>query len=191
MAFNELFKVYPNRNSELRSVAKLMYEFGKTVAAENSAAHTYGLDEHTVNRQRKYIEKAKSVVNAIASRPLPDRQGAAKVQLPIDLTEAYETFTTDVAGNAVPLNEATQLLQEQWMLCAAELASSNSASLVGSLVAEDGLRALNNIAVIEKLLEEMAIDIKSEGADGFLDLPATAEPNSEFKVRSGGTTTTR
>lgn len=33
----------------------------------------------------------------------------------------------------------------------------------------------------------MAIDIKSEGADGFLDLPATAEPNSEFKVRSGGT----
>lgn len=189
MAFSELFKVYANRNSELRALAKLLYEFGKTVAAESSAAHTYGLDQHTVGRQRKYIAKARSSINAIASRPLPDRQGAAKVQLPIDLSESYETYTTDVAGNAVPLNEATQLLQEQWMICASELASSNSASLPGSMTAEDGLRALKNVDVIEKLLDEMAIDIKSEGADGFLDLPTTAEPGSEFGQRGNSGTT--
>lgn len=186
MAFNDLFQVYPNRNSELRALCKLMYEFGKTVAAESSAAHTYGLDHHTVGRQQKYIAKARSQINAVASRPLPDRQGAAKVQLPIDLSAPYETFTTDVKGNAVPLNEATQLLQEQWMICAAELASSNSASLPGSMTHEDGIRALNNIDVIEKLLNEMAIDIHSAGTDGFLDLPTTAEPGSEFGVRSSG-----
>lgn len=189
MAFNDLFMVYPNRNSELRALVKLMYEFGKTVAAESSAAHTYGLDYHTVGRQRKYIEKARSNINAVASRPLPDRQGAAKVQLPIDLSEAYETFTTDVSGNAVPLNEATQLLQEQWAICCAELASSNSASLPGSMTAEDAVRALNNVDVIEKLLDEMSVDIHSEGTDGFLDLPSTAEPGSNYQVRSGNKTT--
>jgi hypothetical protein len=191
MAFNDLFRVYPNRNSELRTLVKFLYEFGKTVAAESSAAHTYGLDEHTIRRQRRYIEKARTAINARAARPLPDRQGAAKVQLPIDLSEPYETFTTDVAGNSVPLNEATQSLQEQWMLMCAELSSSNTASLPGSVIAEDAKRALNNVDVIEKLLDELAIDIASDGADGFLDLPVTAEPGSEFKVRGGGTGTNR
>lgn len=183
MSFNELFKVYPNRNSELRSVAKLIYEFGKTVAAEMSAAHTYGVDEHTVKRQTRFLAKAKSKINALQARPLPDRQGAARVQLPIDFSEPYETFTTDMAGNAIPLNEATQLLAEQWMLCAAELATSNSAALSGSLIKADAKRALQNISVLEKLLEEMAVTLDSDDEDGFLDLPVTAEPGSKFEVR--------
>lgn len=186
MAFNELFKVYPNRNSELRSLVKMFYEFGKTVAAESSAAHTYGLDEHTVTRQRSYIVKANSKLEALGKRPLPDRQGAARVQLPIDMSEAYETFVTDMAGNNIPLNEATQLLSEHWMLLAAEVATSNSAALPGSIVKKDLVRALEAVAVIEKHVDEESVDIHSDGPDAFMDLPITAEPGSEFVVRGSG-----
>jgi len=59
MAFSDLFKVYNNRNSELRSIAKTVYEFGKTIAREPSAAHSNGLDEHAIQRQRSYVEYAK------------------------------------------------------------------------------------------------------------------------------------
>lgn len=44
MAFNDVFKVYPDRNRELRAAAKSAYEFGKTVSQEPSAAHSNGLD---------------------------------------------------------------------------------------------------------------------------------------------------
>ncbi|MCP4342400.1 MAG: hypothetical protein GY799_26865 [Desulfobulbaceae bacterium] len=191
MAFNEMFRVFPNRNSLLRMLVKTMYEFGRTVAAESSAAHTYGIDAHLVKRQRVYIKKTRGMIGKLSAKPLPDRQGAAKIQLPIDLSEPYETFTTDIAGNNVPLNEATQGLQEQWMIGAAELASSNSAALPGSMTKADATRALNNIDVIEELLDELAVDIHSDGADAFIDLPTTAEPGSSFQVRGSGKALTR
>lgn len=172
--FSELFKTYANRNSELRSVAKLCYEFGYTVASENSAAHSYGLDEHTIERQREFISKARAKIAALAAKPLPDRQGAARVQFPIDMTTPYITYTEDVNGNPTPVNEATQLLQEQWMIIASELATSQSASLAGSLVSHDAKRALNNVSALEKLLDEMAED------DTFIDLPSSARPGSNF-----------
>jgi len=185
MAFNDLFTVYPNRNSELRNVAKFFYEVGKTAAGETSAAHTFGIDEHMLERQRAYVAKARSKIAKLSERPLPDRQGAARVQLPIDFSEPYETFTTDMAGNEIPLNEETQLLAEQWMLMAAELATSNSAALPGSLTAKDAERAANNIDVISKLLDEIE-EQQNENGDIFIDLPVTAEPGSTFGPSSGG-----
>ena len=70
MAFNELFQEYPNRNDELRAVAKQAYEFGKTIAREPSAAHSNGIDAHALARQRSYIEYALAMIDALHSRVL-------------------------------------------------------------------------------------------------------------------------
>ena len=184
MAFNDFFKEYPNRNLELRSVAKQVYEFGKTIAREPSAAHSNGLDAHALKRQRSYVEHADKMVEAFAASPLPDNPASHPTQLPIDFSEAYITFTTDVNGNNIPLNEATQLLAENWMILAVEMAKSQSAALAGSFITFDFNRAKNNIGVISKLLDELE-------ARPFLDLPETAEPGSGHQVRSGGGSTGR
>lgn len=173
MAFSDLFQVYPNRNSELRTLAKMLYEFGKTIAREPSAAHTNGLDEHALNRQRSYVTKAKAKVAALEARPIPDLPGTHPTDLPIDLSVQYVTFKTATDGSEVPLNEETQLLAEKWMIAAVEVAKSNSAAMAGSLVSFDAARAQNNIDVIEKMLDEI------ESAP-FVDLPETAEPGSTY-----------
>ena len=184
MSFSELFQVYPNRNLELRSVIKQAHEFGRTIAMEPSAAHSNGLDDHALKRQRSYVDHARKMVAAIAAKPIPDNPASHPTQLPVDLSKEYMTFTTDIGGNKVPLNEATQLLAESWMILSIELVKSQSAAMAGALVSFDNTRANNNLEVIDKLLDEME-------ARDFLDLPETAEPGSGYEVRSGGGSTGR
>jgi hypothetical protein len=184
MAFNDLFKPYPNRNLELRSVAKQVYEFGKTIAQEPSAAHSNGLDIHALKRQRSYIEHSDKMVEALNAKPIPDNPASHPTDFPVDFSVPYNFFTTDVAGNKVPLNEATQLLAEKWMIVAVELVKSQSAALAGGLVSFDYDRAKNNIAVLAKLVDEIE-------DRPFLDLPETAEPGSEYGPRSTGSTAVR
>lgn len=184
MPFSDFFKVYPNRNMELRSVAKTMYEFGKTIAAEPSSAHTNGLDEHALKRQRSYVKHAVAMVDALNSKPLPDNAQTHPIDLPIDFTNQYETFTTSMGGEQIPLNESTQLLAEKWIQTAVELAKCNSAALPGALLEFDHIRCINNLGVIGKLLDEVE-------QRPFLDLPETSEPGAQFGIRtsSGGSTT--
>lgn len=177
MSFSDLFKVYPNRNSELRTCAKTLFEFGKTIAREPSAAHSNGLDEHALKRQNSYVDYAKSMVLALNAKPIPDNPGTHPTDLPIDFTEQYMTFTVDLSGNQVPINEATQLLAEKWLMTAVEIAKSQSAAMAGSLVSFDYERADNNLNSIQKLIDEIA-------ARPFLDLPETAEPGSTYGVAS-------
>jgi hypothetical protein len=181
MAINDLHQEYPNRNSELRSVAKQCYEFGQTIAREPSAAHTNGLDEHAIERQTAYIAHATKMVTALNASPIPDLPATHPTQMPIDFSVPYIYFTEDLNGNEVPMNEATQLLAEKWLLTAVEMAKSNSAAMAGSMVSFDNERAANNIASITKLLQE----IKDRP---FLDLPETANPGSAHGSRSGGGT---
>lgn len=181
MAINDLHQVYPNRNSELRGVAKQCYEFGQTIAREPSAAHTNGLDEHALLRQDSYIAHAQSMVASLNDSPIPDLPATHPTQMPIDFSVPYVYFVEDVNGNQVPINEATQLLAEKWLLTAVELAKSNSAAMAGSLVEFDYLRAENNIRSIDKLLGE----IKQRP---FLDLPETAQPGSGHTPRTGANT---
>ena len=180
MAINELHQIYPNRNSELRAVAKQLFEFGKTIAQESSAAHTNGLDEHAIQRQQTYIAHARNMVESLNDSPIPDLPATHPTQMPIDFSEEYVYFVEDINGNSVPMNEATQLLAEKWLLTAVELSKSNSASMAGSLVEFDYTRAVTNIDSIEKLLNEIE-------ARPFLDLPETANPGSGHQPRTGGT----
>ncbi len=179
MAINDLHQIYPNRNSELRGVAKQLFEFGQTIAREPSASHTNGLDEHAILRQESYIEHARAMVQSLNDSPIPDLPATHPTQLPIDFSVPYIYFTEDLNGNKVPMNEATQLLAEKWLLCAVELARCNSASMAGSLVEFDYARAVNNIGSVAKLLAEIK-------ARPFLDLPETANPGSAHGARSGG-----
>jgi len=179
MAINDLHQVYPNRNSELRSVAKQCFEFGQTIAREPSASHSNGLDEHAIIRQETYVAHALNMVAKLNDKPIPDNPATHPTQMPIDFSVEYIYFTEDLNGNAVPMNEATQLLAEKWLITACELAKCQSASMAGSLVEFDYLRAETNVNSIAKLLEEIK-------ARPFLDLPETADPGSAHGPRSGG-----
>ena len=174
MAFTDLFQIYNNRNRELRSLVKTMYEFGRTIAQEPSAAHTHGLDVHALKRQRSYVEHAKAMTEALHAKPIPDNPGTHPTDLPIDLSTTYTNFVSSLNGSMVPLNEATELLAESWMFCAVELAKSNSAALAGSIIEFDYNRTINNLEVITKLLDEIE-------ARPMLDLPETAEPGSAYQ----------
>lgn len=178
MAFADLFGVYPNRNAELRSLAKTCYEFGKTIAKEPSASLTQGLDVHALKRQVSYIDYAKGMVTALHAKPIPDMPATHPVTLDINLSDPYITFTTNVGGAQVPLNESTQLIAEYWMITAVELAKSNSAALAGSLVDFDFERAINNLSTLEKLIGEMT-------SRPILDLPETADPGASYQTPSG------
>ena len=179
MAINELHQEYPNKNAELRSVAKQTYEFGQTIAQEASSGHTNGLDEHAIRRQRSYIEHAKSLVDAINAKPIPDLPATNPTQMPIDFSVPYVYTVIDLEGNEVPMNEACQILAEKWLIISVELAKSNSAGLGGSLVSHDYERAVNNIAALEQILDEYE-------SRPFLDLPETADPGAAQKPRTGG-----
>lgn len=178
MAFKEFFTIYHNRNHELRTVAKSLYEFGKTIAREPSAAHSNGLDEHAIQRQQTYIDYAMSIVESLNASPIPDNPATHPTDMPIDFSDEYLTFTTDVNGNKIPLNESTQMLAEKWLITAVELAKSQSAAMAGSLVSFDFARAQNNIMSLQKMLDEIK-------ARPFLDLPETSEPGSDYGTRSG------
>ena len=180
MAINDLHKVYPNRNHELRTVAKSMFEFGKTIAREPSAAHSNGLDIHALKRQRSYVEYAKAQVEALNAKPIPDNPATHPTDMPIDFSEQYVHFTSDISGNQVPLNESTQMLAEKWLLTAVEMAKSQSAGMAGSLVSFDFERASNNLDTLSKMLDEVE-------NRPFLDLPETAEPGSTYGPRSSTT----
>jgi len=177
IGINSLHKIYANRNIGLRACAKTCFEFGKTIAREPSAAHSNGLDEHAVGRQRQYIQKARDVVERLHAKPIPDRPGSHPTGMPINLSEEYVYFTLGVDENEVPLNEATQELAENWLVVAVELAKSQSAALAGSLVEYDYIRAVNNIDVLEQLVDEIA-------ARPIIDLPETGAPGSTYGERT-------
>jgi len=153
--FQDLFRVYPNRNSELRSLVKKAYEFGATISQEQSSALSTGLGSHAITRMRTYIGRAKITVERLAAKPVPDLPRSHPTQYPIDMSVPYNFFTTDKSGTQIPINEDAQALAEAWMTFCAELALSESAALAGSLFPFDEQRALNNIGVIEQLLNEI------------------------------------
>jgi hypothetical protein len=180
MALSELFVTYANRNAELRSVCKTLFEYGKTIAKEASSAYSQGLTDHAIKRQRDYLAYATGLVNAIASKPEPDQPATHPIRLDINFEEPYVTFTTSVNGEEVPINESTQLLAEYWLITAVELAKSQSAAHAGGLHPKDHERAINNLTVIEKLLNEMT-------ERPLLDLPETSVPGSNYQAPTGST----
>ena len=179
MAINDLHQVYPNRNPGLRSAAKQCYEFGQTIAREPSAAHSNGLDEHAIGRQRQYIQKARDVIERLHAKPIPDRPASHPTDMPINFSVPYIYFTENINGEEVPMNEATQELAENWLILAVELARSQSAGIAGSLVEYDYQRAVNNVEVLAQLVDEIE-------ARPMVDLPETALPGSTHGPRSGG-----
>lgn len=174
-SFEELFQTYHNRNHELRGIVRQLYEFGYTIAREPSAAMSFGMDQHALGRQRKYVEYAKSMVDALHAKPVPDLPASHPTQFQVDLSVPYEQFVEDVNGNNIPINENTQMVAERWLLTAVELVKSQSSSIGGSLLEADYERAVNNLQTIAKLLDE--IEKRPN-----LDLPETALPGAKKAV---------
>lgn len=169
--FSEAFKVYPNKNAELRAVAKIAYEFGMNISQEPSAGQSLGLDEHAIARQRSYVTTFQGYLNALHDRPIPDMPYVHPARFDINLSEEYKHFTKE----GIPINEDTELLASYWMIAAVELAASQSAGLGGSLTDADYGRVTNHAAVISQLLDEIE-------ARGNIDLPETAYPAAILEV---------
>ena len=173
MPFSDLFRTYPNRNMELRSVARQAYEFGKTVSKEQSAAMSTGLLKDAIDRQTSYIEYMEGLVDALGASPIPDLPATNPTNFEINLSDPYITFSTNVAGEKIPINEQTELVAQYWMILAVELANSQSAALGGSLNPADLKRAKQNLASLKKVLAQMT-------GKPTLDLPETAEPGADY-----------
>lgn len=174
MAFEELFQVYPNKNLELRAVAKTAYEFGRNIAKEPSAGMSLGLDIHAISRQRSYVQALIGQLEAFHNRPVPDMPYIHPTRFDIDLSEPYMQFTKD----GIALNEDTELLAQYWMVCAVELAASQSAGLAGSVIDADYNRIKNHLDVIAQYLDELE-------ARSTVDIPETAFPGAPLEVPAG------
>ena len=178
-SFNDLFKIYPNKNAELRSVAHSAYEYGKTIALEPSAAMSQGLDDYAIARQRSYLAQLQGMVDAMAAKPVPDMPAVHPTLFNVDVSTPYQTFFQDVADAKVPLNEQTKLLSEHYMIFVVELCKSQSATQAGSLLSFDVERATANIATMMKLIDE--IEARSP-----VDLPETATPEAQLGETTEG-----
>ncbi len=173
MAFSDLFKEYPNRNKELRMVAKKAFEFGRNVAAEPTANLSIGILDHTIARQKEYVSRTKDLVESLFNKPIPDAVATHPTDYPIDLTVLYPTFKSALGGGESPINEDSELLMEAWMELAVTLANSQSASVGGGMISHDRTRAIEQLNVLDKYLVEME-------KRPILDVPETAEPGAEF-----------
>jgi hypothetical protein len=171
MAFEDLFTNYPNKNLELRNIAKTAYEFGRNIAQEPSAGMSTGLDQHGLNRQKDWVAALSARLEAFHSKPVPDMPYVHPTRFDIDMSEPYKQFTVD----GMPINEDTQLLAEYWMVCAVELAKSQSAGMAGSIIDADYERIKNDIGVISKFIDEIE-------NRPVVDLPETAFPGAELAV---------
>jgi len=183
MAFNDLFRVYPNRNPELRATCKQMYEFGRNIAQEPSAGRSAGLDEWAIGRQEVYIKRAKDRLEAMKKAPRPDQPATHPTNLDIDFSVEYVQFTTATDGERIPINEDTQLIAELWMFCAAELAKSATATDAGSVYGPDYKRAVAKVEAIAKYVDECKSRLEDEEE---LDLPETQDPGAPLEVPSRG-----
>ncbi len=175
MAFADLFLVYPNRNKELRMLAKKAYEFGRNVAAEPTANLSMGILDHTILRQKEYVARTRELVEALAARPIPDAVLTHPVDYDIDLTELYPTYKSALGGGDRPLNEDSQLLMEAWMELAVTVSRSQSASVGGGMINHDKARVVEQLDVLDKYLAEME-------KRPILDVPETAEPGAPLET---------
>ena len=168
----DLYKVYPNKNIELRMLAAKAFEYGRNTAYEQSAGMSNGVDEHCIKRQRRYVEDYVDRVESIHARPLPDLPHIHPTRFDIDLSEPYEEFTKD----GLALNEDTELLMSYWLGVAVTCASCQSAGMGGSLRDDDFERLTNQLAVISKFLDEVE-------KRPIPDIPETAYPASALSIK--------
>ena len=168
----DLFKVYPNKNMEIRMLAYKAFEYGRNTAFEQSAGMSNGVDEHAVTRQRRYVEDYVDRLNSIHARPVPDLPHIHPTRFDIDMTERYQEFTKD----GMALNEDTELLMSYWLAVAVTCASCQSAGMGGSLRDDDFTRLSNQLSVISKFLDEVE-------KRPIPDIPETAYPAAALELK--------
>jgi hypothetical protein len=167
-----LFKVYANKNMEVRMLAYKAFEYGRNAAFEQSAGMSIGIDDHAIVRQRRYVEDFNDRLDSIHARPNPDLPYVHPTRFDIDLTERYQEFTKD----GLALNEDTELLAAYWLAVAVSLAASQSAGSGGSLIDADYNRVKEQIAVISKFLDETE-------KRPIPDIPETAYPAAALGLK--------
>ncbi len=173
-----LFKIYANKNIEVRMLAYKAFEYGRNTAFEQSAGMSIGIDEHAIARQRRYVEDFNDRLDSIHNRPNPDLPHIHPTRFDIDLTERYEEFTKD----GLAINEDTELLMAYWLAVAVSLAASQSAGAGGSLIDADYNRIKEQVAVISKFLDETE-------KRPIPDIPETAFPATALNLKATPGTT--
>lgn len=167
---DELFGVWNVSNAELKAVADFANECAVNTLKEPSAGLAIGLNEHAISRQRLMVASIRKQATALADRPYPDHPVTFAVKLACD----YSPAPTTVMADGKPVNSHTVALATMWQRIAAELCTSNSGALGGSLLFADAQRIQANIDSLEQFLDA----IPDMGSDEAVDFPATAEPQA-------------
>jgi len=167
-----LSKEYPNKNPELRRVAKYAWECAHNTVKEGSAGSTIGADEHFVKRQKEFVSGFEALLEELKSSPIPDVFGMPDTKFPIRLDDTPKMISTDVSGDEIPLNEDLQLVTIEWVTLANMLARSNSAGIRGSIIEHDYERAVNQAKVITKRINGIEKGPKP-------DFSATSDPGAD------------
>jgi hypothetical protein len=167
----DLFRVYPNKNIEIRMLASKAFEYGRNAALEQSAGMSIGIDQHAIERQTLYVSDFNSRVDSIHAQPTPDLPHVHPTRFDVDLSDKYQQFTKD----GLPINEDTQLLATYWLAVAVTLASCMSAGMPGGLIDADYNRIKAQMGVVSKFLVETA-------KRPIPDIPATSFPQAALSI---------
>jgi hypothetical protein len=168
---DDLFRIYPCKNPEIRMLGNKAFEFGRQCSYEPSAGSSIGVDQFAIDRNRRYCDVMDQLYDAIHNRPLPDLPATWPARYDVDLSVPYQTVTRD----NIPINEDTELLSSYWLANAVHCVKSQSAAQAGSMMDADYARCKQQISVIRKFLDEVE-------KRPIPDLPSTAEPGAPLGI---------
>lgn len=170
MGFDEFYKVFEVKNTELRGLASYLYECGVNVGKESFASLAIGIDEHGERRMREYVDAGRLRLTALGSHPIPDLPRTHPILMRCDISRIPD-LPRDAQGEAV--NSDAENFMIAWQRCANELADSNSAALGGGAVDFDVVRCDQNLSSILDMLDSVT------GAGSRVDFAETAEPSAK------------
>ena len=174
MGFDEFYRVFEVKSTELRGLASFIHECGVNVGKESFASLAIGIDEHGDRRMREYVTAAQLRLTALASHPIPDLPRTHPILMKCDLSKIPD-LPRDADGNAV--NSDAENLMIAWQRTANELADSNSAALGGGMVSFDTTRCEQNLNSIIDILDSVS------GAGSQVDFAETAEPAAKSSAK--------
>lgn len=179
MAFEDLWKVFNVKNSELKFVADFAHKCAVNTMREQSAGLSVGMTTHALERQATWITNCRARLAALNEHPIPDLPAVHPTEFVCDYSEVPEIIT---AAGGQPLNSDVLAVATAWSTFFNEFCRSNSAGLAGGMLEFDYKRAEQNLDSIMQVLDSIT-------RASSVDFPETAEP--EAKAARPGLTRSR
>lgn len=169
MAFEDLWKTFSVKNSELKFVADFAHKCAVNTMREQSAGLSVGMTVHALERQAAWVANCRDRLQALHQHPIPDLPATHPTEFVCDYSEVPEIIST--AGGQ-PLNSDVLAVGTAWATFFNEFCRSNSAGLAGGMLDFDEKRASQNLDSILQVLDSIT-------RASSVDFPETAEPEAK------------